>query len=126
MSTNCHIIVADKGEKIGFLIFRHFDGYPGAVVPELEDALEYAWPLPQFEADDFAAAIVAAWKPKGGGDIRLAGTIELKDKKTLESYVYVISQLENKKIQIQVFFEEDKPIWTGILGENKYEESEDD
>jgi hypothetical protein len=36
-------------------------------------ALHYAWPLPRFEADEFAAAIVQAWKDEGGGNIRIDG-----------------------------------------------------
>lgn len=64
MATRCNIIVKDKESKIQ--LYRHWDGYPEAVVPELEQALQFAWPLPRFDARDFSAAIVRAWKQEGG------------------------------------------------------------
>jgi hypothetical protein len=50
-------------------VYKHFDGYPlhgdsGAVI-WIKAALDYAWPLPRYEADDFAAAFVAANKRSG-------------------------------------------------------------
>ena len=71
MSTRCTISVKDDDGV--YFIYRHHDGYPNGehgVPATLVKALEFAWPLPRFEADDFAAAIVGAWKRKGGGDIR--------------------------------------------------------
>lgn len=85
MSTRCTLTVHGDGEA--FSVYRHSDGYPDGehgVLNTLKAALSYAWPLPRFEADDFAAAIVAAWKRPGyrpsssspdyiaqGGNIRL-------------------------------------------------------
>lgn len=69
MSTRSTIKVYDKEDK--FYIYRHYDGYPFGecgVLSELTEALKYAWPLPRFEAMDFAAAIIRAWK-NGGGNI---------------------------------------------------------
>lgn len=43
-------------------VYKHSDGYPSGAAQWIEAALEYAWPLPRFEADDFAAAFVAANK----------------------------------------------------------------
>ena len=40
----------------------------------LEEAFPYAWFLPRFEAMDFAAALVRAWKQKGGGNIYIDGS----------------------------------------------------
>jgi hypothetical protein len=71
MSTRSNIIVQDEYSRIQ--IYRHYDGYPQAVIPELAQALEFAWELPRFEADEFAAAIVRAWKDEGGGHIRIDG-----------------------------------------------------
>ena len=51
-------------------LYRHADGYPrgrDGVLATVEHALPYAWPLPRFEAEDFATAIVRAWKSQGGG-----------------------------------------------------------
>jgi hypothetical protein len=58
-----------------YSVYRHQDGYPDSehgVLATLAQALSYAWPLPRFEADDFAAAIIAAWKKPGGGYIRMS------------------------------------------------------
>lgn len=71
MSTRSTISVEDEHDK--FTIYRHCDGYPDGphgVPSELRKVLTHTWELPRFEADDFAAAIVRAWKD-GGGNIRL-------------------------------------------------------
>lgn len=73
MSTRATIQVSDiDGEHT---LYRHHDGYPDTehgVLATLRQALPFAWPLPRFEADEFAAAIVAAWKSNTGpGGIRL-------------------------------------------------------
>jgi hypothetical protein len=89
MSTRSNIIVQDEYKRIQ--VYRHYDGYPEGVIPELIKALEFAWPLPRFEADDFAAAIVRAWKDEGGGHIRIDGNpkaFEMVHGDT--EYVYVI------------------------------------
>jgi hypothetical protein len=44
-------------------VYKHSDGYPEGAVCWITKALEHAWPLPRFEADEFAAAFVAANKP---------------------------------------------------------------
>jgi hypothetical protein len=89
MATRSNIIVEDAYSRIQ--IYRHWDGYPEAVIPQLIQALPFAWPLPRFEADDFAAAIVRAWKEEGGGHIRIDGNpkgFELVHADT--EYVYVV------------------------------------
>lgn len=43
-------------------VYKHSDGYPTQAAEALIRALDYAWPLPRYEADDFAAAFVAANK----------------------------------------------------------------
>lgn len=43
-------------------VYKHSDGYPSGAVKAITDALEYAWPLPRYENDEFAAAFVAANK----------------------------------------------------------------
>ncbi len=70
MSTRSTICVKDAYDK--FCIYRHCDGYPHGehgVVAQLAKALPFAWELPRFEAMDFAAAIIRAWKDEGGGNI---------------------------------------------------------
>lgn len=57
-------------------VYVHSDGYPSHAQTMLEAALTHAWALPRFEADEFAAAFVAANKTLSGhpcaGGIRLA------------------------------------------------------
>ena len=94
MATRSNIIVQDEYSRIQ--VYRHWDGYPKAVIPELIKALEFAWPLPRFEADDFAAAIVRAWKDSGG-HIRIDGNpkaFEMVHGDT--EYLYVI-KFDKKK-----------------------------
>jgi hypothetical protein len=43
-------------------VYKHHDGYPFGAAKAIEAALDYAWQLPRFEADEFAAAFVAANK----------------------------------------------------------------
>jgi hypothetical protein len=43
-------------------VYEHRDGYPKGAAKAIEAALPYAWPLPRFEADEFAAAFVRANK----------------------------------------------------------------
>jgi len=74
MSTRSNIIIEDGYHRIQ--LYRHSDGYPDSphgVLATLKEATSYAWPLPRFEASDFAAAIVAAWK-SGGGNIYIDGS----------------------------------------------------
>ena len=75
MSTRSNLIIEDGHDRIQ--LYRHCDGYPdgaGGVLADLELALPYAWPIPRFEASDFAAAIVRAWKTEGGGNIYIDGS----------------------------------------------------
>ena len=53
-------------------IYKHHDGYPSGAARWLGNALAYAWELPRYEPDDFAAAFVAGNKSLGGGGIRVA------------------------------------------------------
>lgn len=59
-----------KDENGEYHVYKHSDGYPEWALKFIDNAREKAWPLPRFEADDFAAAFVAANKD-GGGGIRL-------------------------------------------------------
>ena len=43
-------------------VYKHHDGYPTGAAAALERAKGFAWPLPRYEGDDFAAAFVAANK----------------------------------------------------------------
>lgn len=69
MGTRATIRIKDKHDA--FVLYTHWGGAPVTVYSMLDAARKYAWPLPRFEATDFAAAFVASNKPEGGGDIRL-------------------------------------------------------
>jgi hypothetical protein len=51
---------ADGSEE--YHVYRHSDNYPTGAAEALVAALEFAWQLPRYEADEFAAAFVAANK----------------------------------------------------------------
>lgn len=72
MAKRSNIIVEDNHNCIQ--LYRHYDGYPEAVLPDLHKALPFAWTLPRFEATDFAAAIVRVWKEPGVGNIYIEGS----------------------------------------------------
>ncbi len=67
MSTRATITVAD--DRDSFDIYQHHDGYPDGphgLVRHIAMARRLAWDLPRFEAADFAAAIIAVLKDRGG------------------------------------------------------------
>src|SRR5215469_18024132 len=43
-------------------VYQHQDGDPAGAAKAIEAALAFAWPLPRFECEEFAAAFVAANK----------------------------------------------------------------
>lgn len=70
MATRAIYTFKDSDQTIH--VYKHWDGYPESALKFIANALPFAWPMPRFEADDFAAAFVAANKPAGGGgDVRL-------------------------------------------------------
>ena len=74
MSTKA-VYFFDDGKDI-YGVFKHYDGYPQGAAAHIEDAKAYAWPLPRWEADEFAAAFVAANKNPKGGEVRLLPNFE--------------------------------------------------
>lgn len=52
---------------------RAWDGYPRCGCQFIANALPLAWPLPRFEAEEFAAAFVAANKKRCGDIYLIAG-----------------------------------------------------
>lgn len=69
MGTRCAVTFIDEDSE--FSIYKHWDGYPDNILKLIAKSLKFAWELPRFEADEFAAAFVSAAKEKGGGDVRL-------------------------------------------------------
>lgn len=67
MGTRALIQFKDKQHSF-FNVYQHWDGYPSGIKVALVRTLEsgLAWPLPRFEADEFAAAFIAANKDAPG------------------------------------------------------------
>jgi len=68
MGTRAVYTFIDKAARHS--VYKHWDGHPHWGCQFIAKALLLAWPLPRFEAGEFAAAFVAANK-KGAGDICL-------------------------------------------------------
>lgn len=49
-------------------VYRHWDGYPEGVLPDLQAVAnsDKVWPLPRFEADEFSSGVIAALKDSPG------------------------------------------------------------
>lgn len=69
MSTRASYTFADVNSV--HHVYKHHDGYPSGAAQAIANALPNAWPLPRFEADEFAAAFVAGNKNNMAGGIRL-------------------------------------------------------
>jgi hypothetical protein len=60
MSTRAMYTFRDETGE--YHVYKHSDGYPTGAAQWIEAALPFAWTFPRFEADEFAAAFVAANK----------------------------------------------------------------
>ena len=94
MGTRAIYIFEDEHEEVW--AYKHYDNYPRGAADFIEDAKEYAWAFPRFEADEFAAAFVAANKNPKGGEVRLIHALfkdreEMLDAHEWNDYYYVIS-----------------------------------
>lgn len=76
MGTRAVITVKDAENT--FHIYKHWDGNPENILELLERARKLAWPAPRFEADEFAAAVVATLKDQPG-DVRLVQGVKRPD-----------------------------------------------
>ena len=77
MSTRAVYFFEDRqDDDVYYGVYKHYDGYPQGAAAHIEDAKAYAWPLPRWEADEFAAAFVAANKNPKGGEVRLLSNFE--------------------------------------------------
>jgi hypothetical protein len=84
-----------------FNVYKHHDGYPSGAAAALKSAFSRAWELPRFEADEFAAAFVAANKYDNGG-VRLMPSgdpLKVAHKKCADiEYRYQFSVIEGRPI----------------------------
>jgi hypothetical protein len=112
MSTNAMIVLKLNGNNIK--IFRHWDGNPEHVMPDLQKALALSWPLPRMEPDEFAAAIVATFKT-GEGNIRI-----IPDANFSVEYTYTIHADENAgKWAVEIFNDNlGQVIFNGHIGDD--------
>lgn len=62
MSTRACYRFIDPQAAAVVTVYKHSDGYPEGAVCWITKALNFAWTLPRFEADEFAAAFIAANK----------------------------------------------------------------
>lgn len=81
-----------KDQHDSFTIYKHCDGYPEGGLQWIAKALPHAWPLPRFEADEFAAAFVAANKADGG-DVRITTGRQAHGD---TEYHYVVTERDGK------------------------------
>lgn len=107
MSTRC--VVVFKDERGRHSVYKHHDGYPDGLLPVIKAAKKYAWKLPRFEADEFAAAFVTQCKLDSvksaselgssdyGGGVRLTHSPDCHG--DLE-YVYYVS-LKNGRLFVE-------------------------
>lgn len=116
MSTRAVYSFFSDGEK--HHVYKHHDGYPSGAASCIAAAKDYAWPLPRFEADEFAAAFVRANKDGGGGvrlmssTRRFPGDIE---------YIYEIDGLTGSPPIVRAYVAHDgkkgRKIWEGTLAD---------
>lgn len=97
MST--HGIYNFTDESGSFAAFRHHDSYPEGAAIALIRCFYVAWSLPRFEADELAAAFVAANKTCAGG-VRLVNTPIANDD---QEYVYNVFQAKNGQMIVKAF-----------------------
>lgn len=83
-----------KDDSGRWMVYVHHDGYPTGAAQKFTATLKsgLAWELPRFEADEFAAAFVAANKKQPGSIRLLSGPQEATD---IEFY-YIVSQAANE------------------------------
>ncbi len=92
MSTRGCYVFQDKGENEGHVVYKHHDNYPSGAVEFIAKARAHAWPLPRFEADEFAASFIVANKD-GPGGVRCVGFGEWTDLAPPDiEYVYVVRE----------------------------------
>ena len=123
MGTRAMYTFLEKGAR--FNVYKHHDGYPEGAAEAIRNALSKAWELPRFEADEFAAAFVAANKTSSGG-VRLmsSGTPKTAAPSDIE-FRYVIQQdpQVNRLLRITVFSTDygdprtEKKLFAGSLSE---------
>lgn len=99
MGTRAVFTFKDNYNSEEFHVYTHWDGYPEYAALQLVRALDKAWPLPRFEADEFACSFIGANK-SGEGNFRL--TKHWEEHGDI-SYRYEIWQAANKQLIVRAF-----------------------
>jgi|TARA_R100001460_G_scaffold47848_2_gene85699 hypothetical protein len=116
MGTRAIYIFEDENEEVW--AYKHYDNYPRGAADFIENAKEFAWELPRFEADEFAAAFVAANKNRRGGEVRLVNALFKDRDEMLEAnhwcdYHYVISKHNSQDLWVEIWQMRDT--WNWVL-----------
>lgn len=84
-----------------YAVYKHYDGYPEGAAHALAATIDsgLAWTLPRFEADEFAAAFVAANKEQPGGIRLLRGYVIPED----VEFIYHVSQAKNGQLVLSAW-----------------------
>lgn len=86
-------------------VYKHHDGYPSGAAQWIAAALPYAWPLPRFEAAEFAAAFIAGNKPAPkayGGNVQQGGAVYMTQGRNVHGdldYAYEI-RFDGKDLRV--------------------------
>ena len=102
MSTRATITVAD--EENSFDIYQHHDGYadgPHGLVRHIAMVQRLAWDLPRFEAADFAAAIIAVLKDRGGSTF-LAKDANAQSDRSFHYSVYPLRENTATRVMLTI------------------------
>jgi hypothetical protein len=113
MSTRAVYTFIDR-DGDSYSVYKHCDGYPEGAAAFIGNAKKLAWELPRFEANEFAAAFIAANK-ESQGDIYLTKSHECH--RDL-SFRYEIKQLKEDDTDLHVtayYTYEKKKIFEGSL-----------
>ena len=103
MSTRAVFTFSDPEHRgHSLVVYKHHDGHPYGAVEALIRARDggLSWPLPRFEADEFAAAFVASNKAQPGS-IRLLGAGDWRDLSPGDiEYVYHVVRFPSGHINV--------------------------
>lgn len=112
MSTRACYIFRDSEKDIA--VYKHSDGDPEGAYQAIFKSLALAWPLPRFEADEFAAAFVAANKTTRG-EVRLINNSKgtWKGFPVDIEYVYLVKSIGDQlEVKVwTVYYDFEKSRW---------------
>jgi|11BtaG_2_1085332.scaffolds.fasta_scaffold00403_13 hypothetical protein len=109
MGTRAVYFFYDEDFQDLYGVYKHYDNYPSGAASHIEAAKEYAWQLPRFEADEFAAAFVAANKNPNGGECRLIGLFNhdsvpsvMEEQSFCDYYYYVSYSQKDEDLKVEI------------------------